>query len=81
MLLETEYLNQEHLNGFDKYKVSLYSSELICYFNVSYKNGLVHLTQPYFLTGVFNTIFNDCSTIAKTQGCSASTSCTLSGIG
>lgn len=22
MLLETEYLNQEHLNGFDKYKVS-----------------------------------------------------------
>lgn len=23
MLLETDYLNQEHLNGFDKYKVSL----------------------------------------------------------
>lgn len=26
MLLETEYLNQEHLNGFDKYKVSLNSA-------------------------------------------------------
>lgn len=41
MLLETEYLNQEHLNGFDKYKVSWKNSTTLIWV-------IVFLEQKWF---------------------------------